>query len=272
MVIDETALKDFERDGVVYLPGVVDEGWLGRLAAAIDRDIADPGPFVHGYQSAGGEGRFHGNMRLWEQDPDFADYCLNSPLPELAAAFLKTDKVNLFYDQLFVKEPGTSDRTRWHNDQPYWPVRGRQVMSFWLALDPVTKESGALEFIAGSHRWGRWFQPEPFAEGAPPYERNPDYEPIPDFDADRDRHEIVSWEMAPGDVIAFHAMIVHGAGGNLTADRRRRGYTVRYCGDDAVYYAGPGVHHGIRNPTLEDGAPLTSDQYPMVWTAGRDVA
>ena len=24
----------------------------------------------------------------------------------------------------------TSNRTRWHNDQPYWPVRGWPVMSF----------------------------------------------------------------------------------------------------------------------------------------------
>ena len=64
--------------------------------------------------------------------------------------------------------------------------------------------------------------------------------------------------MAPGDVIAFHALIVHGAGG----------YTVRYCGNDAVYYTGPGVHHGLRNPELGDRAPLDSAQYPTVWRDG----
>ena len=36
----------------------------------------------------------------------FARYCEDSPLPGIAAKFLKTDKVNLLYDQLFVKEPG----------------------------------------------------------------------------------------------------------------------------------------------------------------------
>ena len=34
-----------------------------------------------------------------------------------------------FYDQLLVKEVGCADRTPWHQDQPYWAVKGRQVCS-----------------------------------------------------------------------------------------------------------------------------------------------
>ena len=116
-----------------------------------------------------------------------------------------------FYDQLFVKEPGTPQPTRWHNDQPYWPVRGWPVMSFWLPLDPVTRESGALAFVAGSHRWDRWFQPQPFAEGGAAYEQGEGYEPMPDIDAGG--YRILSWDMEPGDALAFHAM---------TAPRRGR--------------------------------------------------
>jgi len=92
----------------------------------------------------------------------------------------------------------TFNRTRWHNDQPYWPV-----MSFWVALDPVTKETGAMKFIPGSHRWGNWFQPENFAPGvSKPYEQNPDFVKMPDIEAERDQHKIVSWDMEPGDVLA----------------------------------------------------------------------
>ena len=77
----------------------------------------------------GGKGRFHGNVRMWEYDPDFRAFCLESPLPKLAQAFLGSERINLLYDQLFVKEPGTTNRTRWHNDQPYWPISGSQVIS-----------------------------------------------------------------------------------------------------------------------------------------------
>lgn len=256
----------FERDGAILLPGVVGEDWLDRLRAAIERDIADPGPHYHGYQSEPDKGAFHGNMRLWEADADFRDYCLNGPLPELAATMLNSDRVNLLYDQLFVKEPGASNPTRWHNDQPYWPVAGWPVMSFWLALDPVTRDSGAVEFVRGSHKWDRWFQPETFAKGANSgYEKNEKYEPIPDIDGNRDQYDFVIWDMAPGDVIAFHAMAVHGSSGNLRQDRRRRGYTVRYTGVGATYDPRPGTHKGIWNPALEPGAVMDSDQYPVVW-------
>ena len=35
---------------------------------------------------------------------------------------MASGSVDFFYDQLFVKEPGTAHPTPWHQDQPYWPV------------------------------------------------------------------------------------------------------------------------------------------------------
>ena len=56
-------------------------------------------------------------------------------------------------------------------------------------------------------------QPESFAKkSAYQYEKNPDYEPMIDIEGNRDDHDIVSWDMAPGDLIAFHAMTLHGSG------------------------------------------------------------
>ena len=142
-------------------------------------------------------------------------------------------------------------------------------MSFWVALDTVTVDSGGLEFIKGSHLWDKWYQPETFGKtsGHGEYERNPDYVDIPDIQAMRDRYEIISWDLEPGDVYAFHAMTVHGAGGNLRFDVRRRGYTVRYCGDDAVYDTRKGTQGHLRSESHRDGDQLDSDQYPLVWNA-----
>jgi ectoine hydroxylase-related dioxygenase (phytanoyl-CoA dioxygenase family) len=268
-MIPSAQREAFQRDGALLLPGLIDEPWLSRLREAIERDIERPGPCFHGYQVEGG--RFHGNMRNWESDLDFRDYCLHSVLPEAAAGLLDVDEVRLYYDQLFVKEPGTNAPTRWHNDQPYWPVRGRPIMSFWLALDSVARENGALEFVRGSHRLGKWYQPEPFAPGGSRYERNPDYVDIPDIDAEREQHEFLGWEMEPGDVVAFHALTVHGAPANLSS-ARRRGYTVRYCGPGMTYYAGPGTSPFLSDDALADGAPLEGDRYPVVWRAAAESA
>jgi len=270
--VSDADIHAYNEDGAVLLKGAISPEWLDRVAAAIERDIDNPGPFCHRYEVDGEQGRFHGNLRIWENDPDFRAYCFESGLPEAAAAFLGASKVNLLYDQLFVKEPGTDSPTRWHNDQPYWPVRGWDVMSFWLALDPTTAENGRLEFVRGSHKWDRWFQPEAFGKTTVnAYDDNPDYEAMPDIDAARDDYDFITWDMEPGDVIAFQAMAVHGAGGNLLKDRRRRGYTVRYVGDDAWYDTRPGTTKQLKTDELQDGDPMESSIYPRVWTRS-DVA
>ena len=265
--IRQEEIDAFNRDGVVPLRQVISAADLGRLGEAIEDDIHNPGPFFHGYDSD--EGRFHGNLRLWESSDCFRDICLNSDLPQIARALFASKKVNLLYDQLFVKEASMSQRTRWHNDQPYWPILGSQVLSLWIALDKTTAENGRVEFVRGSHKWGRWFQPELFGKtnAASAYERNPDYEDIPDIEADRDNYDIISWDLAPGDVYAFHGMIVHGAGGNMTSSRRRRGYTVRYTGDDVVYDVRKGISQPLLCDELQQGGPLDSDRYPVVTVA-----
>jgi len=261
----EADIAAYERDGVVLLRGMLDRDWIDALRAGIDDDIARPGPHVHGYQTEAGKGRFHGNLLLWQTHPTFRDYCLNSPLPALAAAMLRTDKVNLLYDQLFVKEPGAENPTPWHNDQPYWPVKGWGVISFWLALDPVTRESGAVEYVRGSHRWNRWYQPETFARGGFQYDRNENYAAMPDIEQARDQYDIVSWDMQPGDLLCFHALALHGSGGNARRDVRRRGYTVRYVDRDCTYDPRPGSSKVIWTDAIKPGDRMDCALYPVVW-------
>ena len=148
--IQQSEINTFNKDGTLALRKVLDDEWLARIAAAIEEDIQNLGPYYHGYDSD--EGLFHGNLRLWENQNAFRDVCLHSHPPKLAQIFFDSKKINLLYDQLFVKESRMSQRTRWHNDQPYWPVRGEQVLSIWLALDKTTAENGRVEFIRGSHK------------------------------------------------------------------------------------------------------------------------
>ena len=68
------------------------------------------------------------------------------------------------------------------------------MISVWVALDHVDATNGRLEFVRGSHHWDRWFQPEPFGpnNSASAYDDNPDYEPMIDIEADRDRYDIIT--------------------------------------------------------------------------------
>jgi ectoine hydroxylase-related dioxygenase (phytanoyl-CoA dioxygenase family) len=132
----------------------------------------------------------------------------------------------------------------------------------------VSKDSGAVEYIRGSHKWDRWFQPETFGKtSVHSYEQNPDYEPMPDIDANRGDYDILSWDMEPGDALAFHALTVHGAGGNTRQDRRRRGYAVRYTGEDVRYDPRPGTSKVLHDEGLAAGELMDSKRFPVVWQA-----
>jgi ectoine hydroxylase-related dioxygenase (phytanoyl-CoA dioxygenase family) len=260
-------VEDLRRDGAIVLRGVIDAAWRDKIAAAIERDMQDPGPFFHDYQV--GKGRFHGNSVCWLRHEELADYVFDSPLPALAATLLRSDRVNLLYDQLFIKEPGTDAPTPWHHDHCVWPLDGDDVISFWLALDPVDAGNGRVEFVRGSHRWDGLFQPHSFTKSAIDYPIDPRLRPMPDIDADRGRFDIVGWDMKPGDIVAFFSRTVHGAGGNASSGRRRRGYTVRYCGANVTYDTSLNFMPALRNPDLRHGDRLDSDKFPVVWSCGR---
>ena len=58
-------------------------------------------------------------------------------------------------------------------------------------------------------------------------------------------------------------MTVHGAGGNLRSDVRRRGYTVRYCGDDAVYDTRKGTQATFGRTHTMTAINLTAISTPL---------
>jgi ectoine hydroxylase-related dioxygenase (phytanoyl-CoA dioxygenase family) len=256
----------YARDGVVMLAGMFDADWIARLCGAIDRDMARPSAMATDFNAPGTPGRFFGDMFMWTWDADFRAAVFDSPAPAIAAALMGAARVHFFYDQLFVKEPGTTKPTPWHQDQPYWAVAGEQICTVWIALDRIPIAAGAVEYVAGSHRWDRRFRPVAFREGnhnAVRYAAS-DLEPVPDIEAERAQHDIRAWTMAPGDCLVFHAKIMHGAPGNATAGRRR-GLALRFTGDDARYDPRPGTFQMIREPELPPGAPMECDLFPRVW-------
>ena len=135
---------DYERDGVVNLSGMFYADWVERLRNAIQRDMDDPGPMATNFNAEGTPGRFFGDMFMWTRDPDFRAVFVDSAGPAIAAGMMGAKKVNVFYDQLFAKEPGTVKPTPWHQDQPYWAVKGWQVTTLWIALDTIDRDNGAV--------------------------------------------------------------------------------------------------------------------------------
>ena len=262
-LITPSVRSTYERDGVVAVPRAFDAQWVAFLRDAIEHAMREPGPHAVNY-SEDGSGHFFGDVEVALRLPEFERFARGSPAPGIAARITGSSRLNYFDDHILVKEPGTAKRSPWHQDQPYWAVSGRQVCSLWVPVDPIPEEV-AVEFVRGSHRWEA-FSPYHF-EDLRPYEGT-GLPPMPNIEAERERHDIVRFAMEPGDCLVFQAMIVHGAPGNL-GRARRRALSVRFAGDDARFCIRPGE---ISVPTelpadLAHGDVLGGERFPLVWSA-----
>jgi ectoine hydroxylase-related dioxygenase (phytanoyl-CoA dioxygenase family) len=102
-----------------------------------------------------------------------------------------------------------------------------------------------------------------------PYEGSlPAFEPVPDIDAQRSDCEILSWDLAPGDCIVFHMKTLHGAPGTAEHPFRRRAFSTRWLGDDAVFATRPfPTSPPFPDLTLKRGEPMEHELFPVVWSA-----
>jgi hypothetical protein len=196
---------------------------------------------------------------------EFRRFCTAGAVPEIAGALLESEKVNFFGDQIFVKEPQTRERTAFHQDATYFEIDGDQCCVMWIPVDPVTLQGGVMQYVRGSHRDGKLYQPNVFVSQTPlPGAQG---EPLPDIEGHTADYDIVHFDVEPGDVIVHHYRTIHGAGGNHTRYQVRRAASLRYCGDDIRFCTRPWapkqLHHTQR---LADGDPLDGPDFPVVWT------
>jgi ectoine hydroxylase-related dioxygenase (phytanoyl-CoA dioxygenase family) len=261
--ITEAEIAAFRADGAVCLRGLF-RAWVETLRRGVDKNIAAPSADVRLYDGAKG-GRFFGDYCNWDRIAEFRDFIFNSPAAAIAAKLMGSRSVRLFHEHVLVKEPNADVPTPWHHDQPYYNVDGAQTCSLWIPLDHVPRDTSP-EFVAGSHRWRRWFRPDRFNGTA--LNAGDGLEPVPDIDAERERHRILGWAMEPGDAVAFSYLTLHGAPANLQAANCRRAFSLRVVGDDARWAVRKGVTSPpFRGVKLAHGAAMEAPEFPLLWQA-----
>ena len=224
-------VQRYREDGVVMIKGAIDPNWMAMIesgleAARINASVV--GRFmsrkVEGYQM---------DIFLWKRIDALRDLIYYGPFARWAQQLMGAQEVRFFYDQMFVKEPGTDAPTPWHQDLSFWPIRGEQICSFWIPCDPVNRENSGLLYVKGSHKW-----PQRFKAISPDYVAaiiDDTMDDIPDINAYPERYELLEWDMEPGDILMFHPLTLHGSYGNQSRTRRRRALALRWTGDDVVY-------------------------------------
>lgn len=256
---------DYAADGAVRVRGAFSPEHIELARQAIEANLADLSPLAK-RASAADDGAFVEDFCSWDRIPAMERFIRESPGAEIAAELTGSTTIRLYHDHVLVKEPGTRQRTPWHQDQPYYDVDGRMNASMWLPVDPVDR-SATLELVAGTHL-GPWYLPRTFLDARAAWFPEGSLAELPDLEADPDRWPILAWELEPGDAVFFHMATVHGSGG-VTGPHRRRVLSVRFLGDDMVHAPRPWTtsppFDGL-GAELPAGAPMAHARFPVLWT------
>ena len=260
--IDNTLIEDFSNDGAVLCRGFFLD-WLDPLRIGVDKLIQNPSVRERSYIPNDGSAPFFQDLVNWNRIPEFRDFVFKSRLGYYAAKLMKSNKSRLFHDHVLVKEPGSSIVTPWHQDKPYYCVDGNQSVSFWIALDDISKE-GCLECIAGSHLSNILHKPKRF-NGNDLYE-NDNSKEVPDINSNRKDYKILSWDIKAGDAVAFDFRTLHGASENINKINRRRVFSARIVGDDAFFVDKQGKGSPpFESIKLKTGDKLTGREFPIIY-------
>ncbi len=260
-------IEQYTRDGAVCVRGLLNPAHIARLREGIDANLAAPSLRAKVASPSGEPGLFIEDFCNWQHNAAYREVLFDSGLAAAAGALTQSRRIRLYHDHMLTKEPGTRQRTPWHQDQPYYNISGQQQCSMWIAVDAVRRHS-TLEFVAGSHR-GPWLMPRSFLDQQARWFPEGSLADLPDIEAQREQHRILGWALEPGDVVCFHMLALHAAAG-VDGDVRRRVFSARFIGDD-VRHAPRAWTTSPEFPGLVDelpaGAEMDHPLFPVLWEA-----
>ena len=206
-----------------------------RMGSSGDTHVLRPGVDLVGHLS------WRDYHNIAEDDETFAELAFSKQIGRNVQRLLRRNVDIRVYANMLATKLGKGQGTDvteyaptyFHQDFPTLAFDRSGYLGFWIALDEVTPDMGALRFRNGSHRMGslgRWFDAEELQDVYPFMEQ--DYPLGPEL------------HYQPGDATVHHGFTVHGAPENTT-DRPRWAFVIGYFPADTRFTGAgtPGDEH-----------------------------
>ncbi|MGV6827386.1 MAG: phytanoyl-CoA dioxygenase family protein [bacterium] len=220
--LTQSQIEKFRLDGYLRLPQVADLADVARLQwlaaqqlklradpLELEADVQYPGSPKN--QEVEGGDTIRRLRQAYQRDPQLASWAANPVVTAAVRELLGGTQLLLtqaHHNCIMTKHPGYSSQTQWHRDCRYWNFNDCNLVSAWLALGHEQRDNGGLLVIPGSHRMD--LRADQFGEAT-------------FFREDLSENQAllsneVAVELNPGDVLLFHAQLLHAAGENNRAE------------------------------------------------------
>jgi ectoine hydroxylase-related dioxygenase (phytanoyl-CoA dioxygenase family) len=276
--ITSDEIATYQRDGVVLLSEMFDRDWIELLNTGLVANCTNPTDRSRLWdRDTAGRSMFW-DSQAWQGIEQYRQFIFDSPAARIAGKLMESTHINFYFDAVFVRSAGSQFATPWHQDEPYWSVEGFNTCTIWMPLVPV-KRKNALAYVPGTHRLDSVFYQYNFGNLNPDGKTGVDQvdfssvaeQSFPDIDADPESFGVVSWDMQPGDCVAFNSRIMHGGSGKLDEGCELRVFTTKWLGDDVrIKFRECGMdpdHSTIMTEHgLKPGDRPGTDLYPQIWS------
>ena len=207
-------VRDYQRDGVVRIRQFFPRDTVAEIRAELDRYIGDDLPSKPtDARTLEADGRTIRNLwRLHLHNEYFRELGQRTEITSLVARLVGGEPV-LAGVETFSKPARVGSAVPCHQDNAYFCQTPPDMLTIWVAIDPVTVENGPVYFIKGSHLSGLLPTKPSGVRG-----NSIGLAEVPATP----RAEQFCATLDPGDATIHHCEIIHHSDPNLT-DRSRLG-------------------------------------------------
>ena len=250
----------YKNQGAIVIKNIF-SSWINLLRVGFEKVLKEPGP--HARENVKNEaGRFFEDYCNWQRITEFKKFAEESPAAQIVAEATGSKSIQLFHEHIFLKNSGTAKKTPWHQDMPYYCVDGNDTGSFWIPLDPISKNN-SLQVLLGSHKFPKLIRPTKWSNNQPWYKDDDNFMDMPDIKSMK--KNILNPKMNLGDAILFNFKILHSSSGN-SEKIPRKAFSMRFIGDDVRYLdRGGETSPPFKGIDLKIGAKMREDWFPVVW-------
>lgn len=214
-------VADYQRDGVVRVPALFSADAVctirRELESYIRDDLPDRPADACTFEA---DGRTVRNLwRLEQHHSEFCSWLLKrDDIVSLVGQLVGGEPV-LVAVETFNKPARVGSGVPYHQDNAYFCQTPPDMLTIWIAIDPVTLQNGPVYYIRGSHQCMLPAVPSGVPGNSMGLATPPDVEESEQF----------CGLLAPGDALIHHCQTVHGSAPNRS-DHPRLGLLLVFRG------------------------------------------